>query len=74
MTLEQQKTLLEFVFNSPSTMGTNLNPIIPGRAWRVGDSYTHDEKDAFAKRWKDFADQHPDIMSQLPYRATGERE
>lgn len=74
MTLEQQKILWEFVLTAPSTMGTNLNPIIPGKAWRVGDSYTQDEKDAFAKRWKDFADQHPDIMSQLPYRATGEQK
>lgn len=71
---EQKRTLLEFILNAPSTMGTNPNPLIPGKAWRVGDSYTQEEKDAFTKQWKDFADQNPDIMSQLPYCATGELE
>jgi hypothetical protein len=61
--------LLEFVFNTPEIVGTNSNPLIPGRAWRVGDSYTQEEKDSFTNRWKDFADQYPDIMAQLPVRS-----
>ena len=48
---EQKRTLLEFVLNAPVTMGTNPNPLIPGKAWRVGDSYTQEEKDAFTKQW-----------------------
>lgn len=67
-TLEKQ-TLLEFVFNTECAEGTNPNPLIPGKRWCVGDSYTKEEKDSFAKRWKDFADQHPNIMAQLPFRS-----
>ena len=68
MNTDQTKTLLDFVFRPAGAFPTKPNPYVPGKAWRIGDSYTQEETNAFTNQWKDFASQHPDIMAQLPIR------
>jgi len=63
-----QEILLKFISGRPSQLGSNPNPIVPGKTWCIGDSYTQEEKDQWKAEWDCFAVEHPDIMSLLPIR------
>lgn len=68
MNKEQKATLRAFLNSQPIIAGSQPNPYIPGKDWKVGDCYTAEEKAMFRKWWSDFAAKRPDIISRLPIR------
>jgi hypothetical protein len=68
MNPEQMDAFCTFLNTQPRAKGEQHNPYIPGKDWKVGDCYSPEEKAAFKEWWTGFAQQRPDIVSQLPMR------